>query len=228
MPYKTILFDADMTLFDFNASEAQCLEQTLMEFGYPHSPEILALYSRINDSYWKRFERGEVTREALIVERFRDFFREIGVKGDPAAFNRQYLENMGGSALLLEGARELCERLCKTHKLYIITNGNARNQRRRFEKVGFGAYFKDIFISEEMGCQKPQAAFFDYVAAHIPNWDKESTLVVGDSLSSDIKGAINYGLDCCWFNPQRLEYTLPQPCTYEIHTLEELLPIVQR
>lgn len=226
MKYKTILFDADMTLFDFKASEKECLRQTLQEFGFPCSAEILSLYSVINDNYWKKFERGEIDRAALLVERFADFFREIGVSGDPAAFNTQYLENIGGSALLLDGAEELCRELCKTHRLYIITNGTARNQRRRFAKAGFDAYFQDVFISEEMGCQKPQAAFFDHVASHIPDWDAESTLVVGDSLTSDIQGALNYGLDSCWFNPERLPYTLEKACTYEVSSLYAIKTIL--
>ena len=97
---------------------------------------------------------------------------------------------------------------------------------RRFEKSGFHAYFKDFFISEEIGCQKPQAAFFDYVREHIPDWDADSTLVVGDSLSSDIQGAIDYNLDSCWYNPNYAPYTLSQACTYEIHSFDELKVIL--
>lgn len=226
MKYKTILFDADMTLFDFKASESHCLEQTLIEYGFPHDPQVLALYSRINDSYWKRFERGEIDRASLLTARFDEFFHELNVSGNSAEFNRRYLENMGESALLIDGAEELCRDLCQTHRLYIITNGNSRNQRRRFEKSGFHAYFKDFFISEEIGCQKPQAAFFDYVREHIPDWDADSTLVVGDSLSSDIQGAIDYGLDSCWYNPNYAPYTLSQACTYEIHSFDELKVIL--
>ncbi len=226
MKYQTILFDADMTLFDFKASEAQCLELTLQENGFPHSAEVLALYSHINDGYWKRFERGEIDRASLLTARFDDLFRELGIYADSIEFNRQYLENMGSSCLLLDGAEDLCRELCKDHHLYIITNGNSRNQRRRFEKSGLMTYFEGYFISEEIGCQKPQTAFFDYVRKHIPNWDASRTLVVGDSLSSDIQGAISYGLDSCWFNPERLLYTLSQPCSYEIHSLNELNTIL--
>ena len=226
MAYKIILFDADMTLFDFKTSESQCLEQTLLDFGFPHSPDVLSLYSCINDSFWKRFERGEIDRASLLTERFRELFREMGVSGDPAAFNHQYMENVGGSALLLDGAREICEELSKNYDLYIITNGSARNQRRRFEKAAFAPYFRDVFISEEMGCQKPQTAFFDHVAANVSGWDAAKVLVVGDSLSSDIQGAINYGLDSCWFNPEKLPYTLKKPCTYEISRLSQLPAIL--
>lgn len=228
MQYKTILFDADMTLFDFKASEAVCLEQTLREYGYPCFREIVCRYSEINDSYWKLFEQKEITRETLFVARFVQLFKELGIEGDGDAFNQRYLEHMGSSAILLDGAAELCRTLCKTHRLYIITNGNSRNQRRRLDKTGLKNCFEDIFISEEIGSQKPQVAYFDYVRAHIPDWDARSTLVVGDSLTSDIQGAINYGLDSCWFNPQQLPYTLSQPCTYEIHRLEDLEKVLYK
>ena len=228
MKYKTLLFDADMTLFDFKASEREGLKQTLLEHGFPYSSEILETYSKINDSYWKKFERGEVDRATLLIARFADFFREIGVSGDAEAFNRQYLENIGGIALLLDGAEELCRELSKTHRLYIITNGIARTQRRRMDKSGLNVYFDDVFISEEIGAQKPQAAFFEYVEKHIPNWDAESTLVIGDSLTSDIQGAVNYGLDRCWYNPEQLPYTLTQPCTYIVSDFSELKMIANK
>lgn len=222
MKYKTILFDADMTLFDFRASESQSLEELLKERNYPCSPEILEQYSKINDRYWKCFERGEMSRDTLVVARFEEFLHGMNIWDDAAEFNRCYMEKLGNSAVLLDGAKELCIRLSKTQRLYLITNGNSRNQRRRYEKAGLQPYFQDIFISEEIGSQKPQKAYFDYVRANIPNWEPRSTLVVGDSLSSDIQGALDYGLDCCWFNPDNLPYTLAQACTYEIHKLEEL------
>lgn len=226
MAYKTILFDADMTLFDFKSAEKIALDQCLRHNGYPSTAEIIRLYSQINDDCWKAFERGEISREVLVVQRFQRLFDAIGVNGDAAAFHALYCEQLGEVPLLLDGALELCRNLCQSYRLYIITNGVARTQRLRFAKSEITPCFTDLFISEEMGCQKPHKAYFDYVAAHVPDWDPESTLVVGDSLSSDISGAIQYGLDCCWYNPQRLPYTLEQPCTYEIHCLEELFSVL--
>mgnify|MGYP002508826677 CR=1 FL=1 len=228
MKYKTILFDADMTLFDFKASESHCLEQTLIEYAFPHDPQVLALYSRINDSYWKRFERGEIDRAALLTARFDEFFHELNVSGNSAEFNRRYLENMGESALLLNGAEELCRDLCQTHRLYIITNGNSRNQRRRFEKSGFHAYFKDFFISEEIGYNKPSKEYFDACFAAIDGFDREKAMIVGDSLTSDIRGGINAGLKTVWVNPDHLDCGDIRP-DHEIealHQLEALLVIL--
>lgn len=226
MAYRTILFDADMTLFDFKAAETIALEQTLSAHAYPCDPHIIARYSAINDSLWKAFERGEISREVLTETRFMKLFDTLGIHGDPAAFNQEYMSNMSQQPLLLDGALELCRYLSEEYRLYIITNGITKTQQSRFARSQLTPYFQGLFVSEETGSQKPHRAYFDYVSAHIPQWEPESTLVVGDSLSSDIQGAINYGLDCCWFNPEHLPYSLSQPCTYEIHRLEELIPIL--
>ncbi len=227
MKYKTILFDADMTLFDFKAAESIALEQTLLSHNYPCTPEIHALYSEINDSLWKAFERGEISREALTVERFTRLFRELGIDGDAPAFDKEYRYNLGSQPLLLDGAEELCRTLAKDYRLYIITNGVTETQKRRFAASSIQDCFLGIFVSEETGSQKPHRAYFDYVSRNIPHWDPESTLVVGDSLTSDIQGAIHYGLDSCWYNPEKLPYTLSKPCTMVIHELKELAEILK-
>ncbi len=226
MKYKTILFDADMTLFHFKAAEEIALEQALQNHHYPCTPEVKTLYSKINDSLWKAFERGEISREALTVERFARLFRELGIDDDGISFNQEYLYNLGSQSILLDGAEDLCRNLSKEYDLYIITNGVTNTQKRRFAASSIYPYFKGIFVSEETGSQKPQKAYFDYVSSKIPNWDAERTLVVGDSLTSDIQGAINYGLDSCWYNPEKLPYTLTQACTLEIHDLQDLEQIL--
>ncbi len=223
MKYKTLLFDADMTLFNFKAAEAIALKQVLENHGYPATEEIIALYSKINDGLWKAFERGEISRETLLSERFTRLFKELGTDGDGETANKEYLYNLGSQTILLDGAEELCKTLAKDYDLYIITNGVTETQKRRFAASAIYPYFKGIFVSEETGSQKPHRAYFDYVSSSIPDWHAESTLVVGDSLTSDIQGAINYGLDSCWYNPDKLPYTLKQPCNLEIHELKELL-----
>lgn len=222
MKYKTILFDADMTLFNFKAAESIALEQALTAHGYPCNAEVKALYSKINDGLWKAFERGEISREALTVARFARLFSQLGIDDDGVDFNQEYLRNLGEIPLLLEGAFELCEALAKHYRLYIVTNGVTHTQKNRFAKSEIRDFFEGIFVSEETGSQKPHRAYFDYVAGKIPEWNAESTLVVGDSLTSDIQGAINYGLDSCWFNPEKMPYTLEKACTYEVSSLYQL------
>ena len=222
MKYKTLLFDADMTLFDFKKAEEVALTQTLEKHGHPAGDVVVQRYSVINDELWKALEKGQLKREDLVVERFRRLFEELNICDDAAQFNQEYMSTLAELPILLDGAQELCESLHGKYRMYIITNGSAVVQHRRFSKSVLLPYFEDYFISEETGSQKPQRAYFDYVRANIPDWDAESTLVIGDSLSSDIQGAINYGLDSCWLNLYNSDYTLTQPCSYEVHDLKEL------
>jgi len=222
MIYDTLLLDADMTLFDFAAAEPAALTETLAAWGFPTGEAVCKRYSVINDSLWKAFEKGQVTRPQLMSRRFEQLFEELGVSGDPVAFNKLYMENMGHQAHLLPGALETCQELCRDYRLYIITNGASAAQRGRLARSPIQATLSGVFISEELGSQKPDPAFFRQVAEGIPQWDPQKALVVGDSLSSDIQGALNAGLDCCWLNPKGLPYTLARPCTYEIQRIGQL------
>lgn len=226
MKYKTLLFDADMTLFDFKKAEEVALVQSLQKHGHPHGEEVVRRYSAINDSLWKALEQGQLKREELVVKRFRQLFEELNVCDDAAQFNTEYMSTLAELPILLDGAEELCKELHGKYRMYIITNGSAVVQHRRFSKSALLPYFEGYFISEETGSQKPQRAYFDYVRANIPDWEAESTLVIGDSLTSDIQGAINYGLDSCWLNPEGAAYTLEQPCTYEVSSLSQLAELL--
>lgn len=222
MKYKTLLFDADMTLFDFKKAEEVALVQTLQRHGHPSGEDVVQQYSAINDSLWKALEQGQLKREELVVKRFQLLFDQRNLSDDAAAFNKEYMSTLAELPILLDGAQDLCKSLHGKYRMYIITNGSAVVQHRRFSKSPLLPYFEGYFISEETGSQKPQRAYFDYVRANIPDWDAESTLVIGDSLTSDIQGAINYGLDSCWLNPGGAAYTLEQPCTYEVASLAQL------
>jgi len=222
MKYKTLLFDADMTLFDFKKAEELALVQTLKEHKHPADEMVVQRYSVINDELWKVLELGQIKRENLVEERFRRLFEELGIYDDPSQFNKEYMNTLAELPILCDGAEELCKELHGNYRMYIITNGSAVVQHRRFRKSALLPYFEGYFISEETGSQKPQRAYFDYVRANIPNWEAETTLVIGDSLSSDIQGAINYGLDSCWINWKGTDYTLAQPCTYEVNSLKQL------
>lgn len=228
MKYKTLLFDADMTLFDFKKSEEVALLQTLEQHGHPTGEDVVRRYSSINDGLWKALEKGQLKREELVVERFRRLFEELGICDDAAQFNKDYMTALSELAILLDGAEELCKILHEKYRMYIITNGSAVVQHRRFKKSSLLSYFDGYFISEETGSQKPQRAYFDYVRANIPDWDAESTLVIGDSLSSDIQGAINYGLDSCWLNWDGVPYTLAEPCSYELNSFEQLQKLLHQ
>lgn len=223
--YSTVLFDADNTLFDFDMAEHRALERALTEIGVDFTDETAALYSKINLSYWRAFERGEVTKAVLRTARFKDLFEKIGFekKIDLSSLADSYLSYLGEGAFLLDGALYLCQRLKEEgYEVDIITNGVTETQKIRLKKSGLDKIVDKVFISEEIGVQKPFPAFFEYVFENIDEKNKERIVVVGDSYGSDIKGACSVGLDCVWLNRLKEENALSLPVTKEIESLGEL------
>lgn len=226
MPYQFALFDADNTLLDFTRAEHDALCACLADRGLPHEDGTVSTYSAINDGHWKRLERGLTTRDRLKVERFRDFFSVIGYTGDPAIMAHDYESTLGKQTAILDGALELIQALHGKCKLYIVTNGITAVQKSRFNRCALAPYFDQCFISEEMGCAKPEKRFFDLVAASIPQFNSSEAIVIGDSLSSDIQGGINAGLDTCWYNPKKQNAPAGMNITYTVHTLAEIQSII--
>lgn len=226
MAYSVALFDADNTLLDFTRAEHDALCACLASRGLPTDEDTIALYSSINDDHWKRLERGETTRDRLKVERFSDFFFAIGYNGDPFAMANNYVSALSCQSHLLDGALELIQALHGKCRLYIITNGITSVQKSRFSACPLAPYFDACFISEEMGCAKPEKRFFDLVADAIPDFDPSSAIVIGDSLSSDIQGGINAELATCWYNPAGKSAPADIEITYTVSCLQEIRDIV--
>lgn len=200
-PYSTILFDADDTLLDFGKDEHCALIKTMQNHGVPTTDENIRIYKEINISLWKALERGEIDKPTLKKVRFARFFEAIGFESeeDTFAINEEYLGNLAEGGNLLEGAKELITDLKKQgYDLYIVTNGIAKTQKCRLIRSGILPCFSDIFVSEAIGYQKPLKEYFDYVLSHIKEKDIGRVLLVGDSLTSDIKGAENAGIACAW------------------------------
>lgn len=226
MAYRIALFDADNTLLDFTRAEDEALRACLAARSLPTDKATVARYSAINDSHWKRLERGETTRGRLKVERFADFFGALGYDGDPVAMARDYEAALGRQAHLLDGSLDLIRSLHGKCRLFIVTNGLAAVQKSRFGACPLAPYFEACFISEEMGCAKPAKQFFDRVAAAIEGFDPADALVIGDSLTSDIQGGINAGLDTCWYNPAAKPAPVGMPITYTVTTHAEIRAIL--
>lgn len=203
--YDYLLFDADNTLFDFDRCEQWALRLTLEEHGCPFNDVTEGLYVAINRALWARFDRGEVSREWLVVERFAAFLRIMGLPGDPEALNRTYLTHLGEAPILYPGAEELCRRLSGRYTLAVITNGVASAQRGRFERSPLKDIIPWLFISGELGVSKPRKEFFQKVFQTMGIGDPRRALVVGDNLLTDVWGGLNAGADACWFNPRRLD-----------------------
>ncbi len=201
MKYKIILFDADGTLFDFKRSEREALKEALLMSGIDAGEDELTAYSEINLSLWKLLERKEIERSVLLYKRFDLFCEKFGYIGDSRKISDDYIEILSHKGYMLEGAEELLSGLFGRVRMYIVTNGLGKVQEGRYACSGIAKYFDNIYISEYIGHNKPDARFFDHVMKDIPDFDRDVALVVGDSLTSDIKGANNAGLDCCWYDP---------------------------
>lgn len=225
-PYSWLLFDADGTLFDYEIAEAKALQGAFAAFHLPFSSEQAALYQKINHQIWLDFENGQITSEALRVERFQRLFDSLNLPVDPSLFSDRYLLNLSNASDLMQDAEKIIEVLRGKYQLAIITNGLKDVQRPRLANSAIANDFEAMFISEEMGIAKPDPRFFDQVFAQIGSPRKESVLVIGDSLSSDIQGGNRYGLDTCWFNPAQKPSNPQIPATYEIHRLENLLELL--
>ena len=225
-PYRYLLFDADGTLFDFERAEAEALRQTLHLHELQWSVRARDLYRDINQNLWQEFEQGLISKDRLQIERFKRLLEQVPLPGDPEVINTSYVNELGRCSFLFDGAEDICRRLSDHHKLAIITNGIAGVQYPRFEKSPLAAIISDLFISEEIGYQKPQAEFFTHVLAALQIEDRKSALVIGDSLTADIMGGINAGIDTCWYNPRHLpQDSLIRP-TYEIDRLEALFNLL--
>lgn len=199
--YDYVLFDADNTLFDFDTAEHRALGQTLAHYGYPCDDHTRGRYLAINRALWSAFDRGEAEKDWLVVERFAALQREVGGSHNSEAVNAYYLARLAEGADLIDGAEELCRALAPHCTLAIITNGVSSAQRGRFSRSPLCELIPYLFISGEMDCQKPQKVFFDKVLAEMKITGPSRVVVVGDSLSADIQGAVNAGLDSIWYAP---------------------------
>jgi len=224
--YTTILFDADATLFDFKRSEHDAVIDCLAFAGLPTTEDVVEKYSEINDGYWKKLERREVTKAELFVARWRDTVNYYGFDFDAQVIADKYPEKLAERGYLIDGAEEICKTLYGRYRLYIVTNGFAKVQHRRFDNSPLRRYFEDMFISEEVGAEKPSLEYFEAVFSKIPDFDKEKTIIIGDSLTSDIKGGIIAGIDTCWYNPKSKSAPENMNITYTINKLSEIEDIL--
>lgn len=227
MKKKFLLFDVDRTLLDFQKSEQIAIKETLLRHSFAYSEEIRARYEAINEYYWGEFEKGTIQKSEILYRRFEDLFSEYGFLGDAVQFDIDYRNELARHAPLIEGAMELVDKLKKQgYFIYYVTNGTKEVQWPRLKASDLDKLADGIFISEEIGFQKPDAKYFEIVFSKIPNFTKEEAIIIGDSLTSDIKGGVTMGIDTCWYRPDGSINTMNLPITYEISKLNELEQIL--
>ena len=220
--YELVFIDLDETLLDFYQAEKQALRLSFGQFGLEYSERAVLEYEEINAGVWRKLEQGGIDQETLKVERFRLLFERMHAEADPAAFSAAYLQEPGKGVFLLPGAEETCAYLRGRYMLVAVTNGIKDVQRARIHGSPLEQYFSALIISEEAGSSKPSPAIFEHACAGLGFTDKAAMIMVGDSLSSDIRGGINFGIDTCWFNPGSKANDSGLQPTYEIKALPEL------
>ncbi len=219
---NTILFDLDNTLLDFNKVEKIALTETLIQLGIHPNEAILNRYSELNLEQWKLLEQGKLSRSEVKTRRYQILFDEFGVERSADKAAKIYESLLGRGHYFMGGAEELLHALSPDYRLYIVTNGTASVQRSRIKSANLENYFEGIFISEDIGFNKPSSDFFHHCFAQIPNFQKQATIIIGDSISSDIQGGKNAGIKTIWFNPTRSSNNSNVLPDYEIFDLKEI------
>lgn len=222
--YRDLLLDADETLFDFSACEKKAFFESAESLQFPADEELYAKYTLINDRLWKAHERGEIEREEILKHRYADLLESVGRDPkDGIRWNLAYEEALSHQAILFDDTASACEKLAKSYRLSIITNGLAHVQHGRISKSGIADYFSEIFISEEIGYSKPSIHFFEAVEKALPDFEKNYALVIGDSLTGDIEGANRFGMDCVLMDRKNQQEDQSDRYLYRVTSMESLV-----
>lgn len=222
MSIRYLLFDVDDTLLDFQATEEQALCKLFAEQDLPFTPALEQSYKQINQRLWRDHEAGIIGRNELLDARFGLFFATLNRQVDSPLLEKHYRRYLNEGHELISGSQEMLTQLQSDYELYVVTNGTAETQYRRLTDAKLMDYFQDIFISEELGAQKPMRAFFDQVFEQIPQFRPEQAVIIGDSLSSDIQGGKNAGIKTIWFNPSDQLAAPELTPSYQISQLDQI------
>ena len=224
--FEFLFLDLDDTILDFHKAERIAISKTIREFGVEPTEEVLRRYHLINKWHWEQLELGKLTRAEVLENRFCVLFQELGVEADRALCARVYEHNLSQGHYFLPGAEEAVDRLSKKYRLFLASNGTASVQKGRMTSANLYRFFEKVFVSQELGYNKPSLEYFEAAFAQIPGFDKRKCLMVGDSLTSDIRGGANAGIKTCWVNPEGVPHREDIRPDYEIqylHQLEALL-----
>ena len=221
-----LFLDLDDTILDFHKAERIAISRTIREFGVEPAEEILDLYHGINKWHWEQLELGKLTRAEVLVNRFAVLFERLGREVDAPECAKAYEINLSQGHWFLPGAEEAVDRLSKKYRLFLASNGTASVQKGRMTSANLYRFFETVFVSQEIGHNKPSAEYFEACFAAIPGFDREKAMIVGDSLSSDIRGGINAGIKTVWVNPDHKDCGDIRP-DYEIEYLSQLEALLE-
>lgn len=226
---RILLWDVDGTLLDFQAAESTAIKNLFGEFSLGNcSEDMVRRYSQINETYWQRLERNEITKSQVLIGRFEQFFQEIGVPQALASkFNRQYQLRLGDTIVYRDDSISIVKKLCGKVSQYVVSNGTIIAQNKKLLLSGLGELMDGVFLSEEIGAEKPNRAFFDAVFDVIQPSNFSEVMIIGDSLTSDIQGGNNAGILTCWYNPDQKPAPPGYSIDYIITDLHEVISLVE-
>ena len=225
--FEFLFLDLDDTILDFQKAEHVALSKTLRGFGLEPTEMVLKRYNLINKAHWEALERKELTREQVLLGRFQVLFEEMGISAEPVKVARAYEHNLSIGHWFLPGAEEAVARLSRKYKLYLTSNGTASVQKGRMTSANLYRFFENVFVSQEIGVNKPAVEYFEKCFAQIPGFDKTKAIIVGDSLTSDILGGQNAGIATCWVNPHHKQGRPDIRVDYEIEDLSQLEDLLE-
>ena len=229
MIYKFLLFDLDHTLLDFDTAEDVALTQLLKEEGVTDIQAYKDYYVPMNKTLWKDLEQKKITKQKLVNTRFSRLFAHFGIEKDGVYLAERYQFFLAQQGQVFSGAMELLDSLIdRGYELNAATNGITKIQTGRMAQSGLAPYFNQVFISEQLQTQKPDALFYDKIGQQIAGFSKEKTLMIGDSLSADIQGGNNAGIDTIWYNSHHLENKTKAQPTYEVDSYQALLELLDK
>ena len=223
---KAVLIDVDNTLLDFHLGSKVIMQQLFEEYSHPFTDVIYKTYIEINDVLWKKYERGEVTREEIYEARWKTVFERLGIGINSTEFEKKYLEELKTSAEKVEGAEELLVYLSSKYPVYAASNAVQERQELRLAKAGLTKYLKDIFTSEMLGASKPSAEFFEKCLKNMGGFNAEDVIMIGDSITADINGGNAIGMKTCWFNFEGKEVPKGLKTDFIVDKLHEILEII--
>lgn len=224
--YKTLLFDLDGVILDFNKAEDLSFHETFKKIGIIVDDHLYQTYHQINHRLWKEFEQGLIEKEEVTVGRFKLLFDKLHIAADYQKFAKEYQDGLANGMFLIEGAKEVLENVSKHYRLYAVTNGVSKTAYRRLQGTDTLKYFQDVFVSEDLHAQKPSMQYFNQVFERIEDFEALTTLLIGDSLSSDIQGANNAHIDSCWINVHQIDNHSSAKPTYIINNIKQLLDLL--
>ena len=229
MTYKFLLFDLDHTLLDFDTAEDVALTQLLKEEGVTDIQAYKDYYVPMNKTLWKDLEQKKITKQELVNTRFSKVFSHFGIEKDGVYLAERYQFYLAQQGQVFSGAMELIDSIIdRSYELYAATNGITTIQTGRMTQSGLAPYFNQVFISEQLQTQKPDALFYEKIGQQIAGYSKEKTLMIGDSLTADIQGGNNAGIDTIWYNPHHLENKTQAQPTYEVDSYQDLLDCLDK